>query len=96
MASVQTRAAMAVRAARLVVAAAVLAGLLATTAGAGTSQFRNGQPGRREELAVPEPTPFATAEGKGGWRVKLPGGKILAAPAVADGILYVVDSVPRS
>jgi Ca-activated chloride channel family protein len=36
-----------------------------------------------------QPEPFASKEGKKGWRVTIPGNKPLATPAVADGKIYL-------
>jgi Ca-activated chloride channel family protein len=36
-----------------------------------------------------KPVQFATADGKTGWVVQIPGGRPIATPAVADGLLFV-------
>src|SRR5512138_2333569 len=33
--------------------------------------------------------PFTTAGGRSGWRVKVPGGRALATPAVVDGVVFL-------
>ncbi len=40
-------------------------------------------------LPVPAPAAFKTEEDLSGWKVKIPGGRPLATPAVVDGVLYV-------
>ena len=35
------------------------------------------------------PTDFKTADGRGGWAIKIPGGRPIATPAYADGLLFV-------
>jgi len=66
-------------------ASAVLLSLAAPAAASG------GRPGSVQ--AIP-PTglsaqPFTAASGQRGWRVRIPGGRALATPAIADGMAYV-------
>lgn len=35
------------------------------------------------------PAPFKTADGKSGWAIKIPGGRPLATPAYADGMVFI-------
>jgi len=51
--------------------------------------FRAGEGGELVKLPLPDPQPFKTEDGKKGWRLKVPGGRPLATPAVVDGVLYV-------
>jgi outer membrane protein assembly factor BamB len=41
------------------------------------------------ELPVPAAAAFKTEDGRSGWKVKIPGGRPLATPALADGVLFV-------
>src|SRR5262249_45830944 len=36
-----------------------------------------------------QPAPFKTSDGKAGWVVQIPGGRTIATPAYADGMLFV-------
>jgi len=51
--------------------------------------FREGKAGRVEKLAFPAAEKFKTEDGKSGWKLRVPGGRPLATPAVVDGLLYV-------
>jgi len=58
-------------------------------AAGGATDFRPGKPGTLEALPLPAPEAFTTEGGRKGWRVKIPGGRPLATPAVVGGTLYV-------
>jgi outer membrane protein assembly factor BamB len=51
--------------------------------------FQAGKAGQLQDLPLPDPEPFKTKDGKSGWKIKIPGDRPLATPAVVDGILYV-------
>lgn len=52
-------------------------------------QFKDGKGGQLGGLVLPDPQAFKTADGKTGWKLAIPGGRALATPALADGVLYV-------
>ena len=45
--------------------------------------------GKLIKLPLPDPEAFETTDGRKGWRIKIPGGRPLATPAVVDGVVYV-------
>ena len=45
--------------------------------------------GELADLPLPAPEEFKTKDGRTGWRLKVPGGRALATPAVVDGKLFV-------
>jgi outer membrane protein assembly factor BamB len=45
--------------------------------------------GQLAELPLPEPEKFKTEDGRTGWKLKIPGGRPLATPAVVGGKLFV-------
>ena len=51
-------------------------------------EFRNGKGGQLIELPLPKPEAFTSGERKG-WKVKIPGNRPLATPAVVDGMLFI-------
>ncbi len=51
-------------------------------------EFKNGKGGQLIELPLPKPEAFTSGERKG-WKVKIPGGRPLATPAVVDGMLFI-------
>jgi outer membrane protein assembly factor BamB len=55
----------------------------------GPAALQAGKGGELVQLPLPNPEPFKTQDGKSGWKLKIPGGRPLATPAVADGVLYV-------
>lgn len=52
-------------------------------------EFNRGKAGKLMKLPLPKPTKFTTKGGKKGWKIRIPGGRPLATPAVVDGVLYV-------
>jgi Ca-activated chloride channel homolog len=83
------------RLARAALAALSLTALsLAVPAGASQVQSAAGPKGRRGSVeAIPTngltAQPFTASTGQRGWKVKVPGGRALATPAVVDGTVYV-------
>jgi outer membrane protein assembly factor BamB len=51
-------------------------------------KFREGS-GELAELPLPDAEAFTTKDNKKGWRIKIPGNRPLATPAVAGDVLYV-------
>jgi outer membrane protein assembly factor BamB len=51
--------------------------------------FKEGKGGELTELALPKPEEFKSEDGRRVWKIKIPGDRPLATPAIADGILYV-------
>lgn len=52
-------------------------------------QIHAGKGGELAALPLPEPEPFKTEDGRTGWKLRIPGGRALATPAVVDGRLFV-------
>jgi outer membrane protein assembly factor BamB len=48
-----------------------------------------GKEGKLVALPLPEPERFDAGGGRSGWRLKVPGGRPLATPAVSGGVIYV-------
>jgi outer membrane protein assembly factor BamB len=53
-----------------------------------TGQTVRGE-GKLVEIRLPEPERFDAGGGRSGWRIRIPGKRPLATPAVSDGVLYV-------
>jgi outer membrane protein assembly factor BamB len=51
--------------------------------------FHDGKGGELTKIALPAPEAFTTPDGHKGWRIKIPGGRPLATPAVVNGVLFV-------